>query len=617
MAKGASAAAGAQDRQLEDELVGRIYDVAVDPLNYGDLLDVWEELMAPERRRSPRSNRLSFPGPEISSHFSRLAAILDRSGAVLDGNADALLAAYPRVAAFCIDEHLGIRAVNQPGRVLFGLQAGMPLSELPLCAPDLTALTRSVRACLAGSDGRAPLLRLALDATEPDKDGTADRDEPRPLLVRLHRVEDGEGRKLVRVVTSELLWPPALDDTLARSFGLTASEIDVLRGLSRSLSPREIAVLRGRSVETVRAQVKSLLQKTSTRSQGDVVRLALSAMDVSDPATAKQSTGRRWSGGSGSNGIAPSPFRTLERPEGRRMEYLVLGDPRGRPVLYFCGVFGFCRLPAAAEADLARRGIRLIVPVRPGYGGSDPLPRDVDRLQATAGDMAAVARAEGATRLPALVVQDDMLHAAALHRDHPEMLDAILGIAAGLPVTRPEQFDRMGKWHRFVYSAARYTPHLLRPMIRVGIAMVSNIGKKSFLDTVLRQSRSDMAHLRSPHTFEAMQVGSEITLSANRTAFEAMVREFALTHAPESRELVDGLRDGPPVRIFSGPDDMRLPPETLAEMQEDYPWIEFVKSETGGSLLLFDRWDRVTEMIDDMLSRELPQMGDVPDSGQS
>jgi pimeloyl-ACP methyl ester carboxylesterase len=67
------------------------------------------------------------------------------------------------------------------------------------------------------------------------------------------------------------------------------------------------------------------------------------------------------------------PDRHLVLPDGRRLTYREYGAPQGRPVIYHHGTpssrvepeaFG---LPAVAAAQ----GVRLIVPDRPGMGGSD------------------------------------------------------------------------------------------------------------------------------------------------------------------------------------------------------------------------------------------------------
>jgi DNA-binding CsgD family transcriptional regulator/PAS domain-containing protein len=62
---------------------------------------------------------------------------------------------------------------------------------------------------------------------------------------------------------------------VARRFGLTGAEADVLRGLSSGASAKQIAEHRQAQVSTVRTQIRGLLEKTGSRRQADLVRLML------------------------------------------------------------------------------------------------------------------------------------------------------------------------------------------------------------------------------------------------------------------------------------------------------------------------------------------------------
>lgn len=62
-------------------------------------------------------------------------------------------------------------------------------------------------------------------------------------------------------------------------------------------------------------------------------------------------------------------------PDGRRMAYAEYGAGQGRPVLFCHGTPGSRLGITPGMADSAEgRGVRLIVPDRPGYGRSDPQP---------------------------------------------------------------------------------------------------------------------------------------------------------------------------------------------------------------------------------------------------
>jgi DNA-binding CsgD family transcriptional regulator len=73
---------------------------------------------------------------------------------------------------------------------------------------------------------------------------------------------------------------PAIDTAaklpaLARRFGFTSAESDILKELSSGATPSDIAERRQVRVSTVRTQIRGLLEKSGSRRQADLVRLLL------------------------------------------------------------------------------------------------------------------------------------------------------------------------------------------------------------------------------------------------------------------------------------------------------------------------------------------------------
>src|SRR6476660_6415790 len=67
-------------------------------------------------------------------------------------------------------------------------------------------------------------------------------------------------------------------------------------------------------------------------------------------------------------------YRTATLPDGRKIEYLVEGDPDGFPLVFHHGTPG-AAVPYLRVSEAAReRGLALVFPSRPGYGESTPRP---------------------------------------------------------------------------------------------------------------------------------------------------------------------------------------------------------------------------------------------------
>jgi DNA-binding CsgD family transcriptional regulator len=83
------------------------------------------------------------------------------------------------------------------------------------------------------------------------------------------------GADIIVLVSDPDAAPPYPDGVLRALFGFTAAEIEVANGLLIGYSLDEVASLRHVGVGTVRNQVKSLLCKTRTKRQSDLVRLLM------------------------------------------------------------------------------------------------------------------------------------------------------------------------------------------------------------------------------------------------------------------------------------------------------------------------------------------------------
>mgnify|MGYP003142930894 CR=1 FL=1 len=86
------------------------------------------------------------------------------------------------------------------------------------------------------------------------------------IVFRLQRCVAPDGAVLVLAASNEISMPPGFCEILIEAFDLTQTEADILCHLVDCRGVNEIAAERGRSVDTIRAQIKSLLAKTETHS---------------------------------------------------------------------------------------------------------------------------------------------------------------------------------------------------------------------------------------------------------------------------------------------------------------------------------------------------------------
>lgn len=572
--------------KLTDEVIDHLYEVALDPMRYEVLLDRWEDLM--RARLTTSQSEAGRPGEvtlsPIARHMERAGEALDRMMAEPPPiEAETLLSQVAHNAAFIIDREMRIVTANGPAAAALGLGAGAELGDLALAPGEAEILARGAERVLFGNTGASTVLRV--HAAGSDK----------PLLVSLRpfRTEDGTPHALA--VTSQMSWPKGFGEVLRRAFDLTNAEAEVMRALAEGHSLAAIAALRGRSVATLRAQLKSVMAKTETTSQSELVRLTLSTMEIarfSDAAVA-----RLAEQDDAHIGLVPRKFQTLTLADGRRMDYLILGDPKGRPCLYLHLDYGLSRWPASAEAEAARAGIRIIVPIRGGYGKSDPVPRQQPYLAQLAEDHLTLLDHLGVGTVPVVSLGGDSYLAIALHAAAPERIGALICCAGALPLSRPEQYQRMHKWHRFILAGARYTPHLLPFMVKAGFALARRLGKRGFIHAVYGKSIADVATFEIPEVMEAMVTGSEVALSKHQSAHDSFAREVIAHETTDWTDEIAALQGKVPVHFLNGLQDPEVPPATLQEYRRDYPWIDFRIYPDAGQLIFFLKWRDVLPLI--------------------
>lgn len=129
-------------------------------------------------------------------------------------------------------------------------------------------------------------IRLAIETTlAQQKSGSAEnvetvlieRNDQKPLMLRVQHLNGGSdlfahsvGLCLIEAPEQQRTAPPQV---LKHVFDLTEQEATIVTRLCEGLSLREISQATGRSYETIRTHMKSILNKTGTSRQGELIAL--------------------------------------------------------------------------------------------------------------------------------------------------------------------------------------------------------------------------------------------------------------------------------------------------------------------------------------------------------
>ncbi|WP_417277895.1 hypothetical protein [Celeribacter sp.] len=555
-----------------DDILSAIYDVALAP-----------ECPKCYARLLPHMDRETVPAGlsehALLKHFHRAEEILARSTAQPQGDeVAALMARFSQSTAILVDARLSVLAANGPAASLFGVETGAPLGSAALPEDTRATLLALVKKHLnprgAGKDAADTLLELHRD------------DHSRPTLLKLHAEVLPKAGPVVLILSSELIWPEGFDAVLAAAFALTPAEIAVIQRLIKSENIQEIATARGRSVDTIRTQVKTILSKTDTRSQAELIRIVLMMMHMATAPGGSQTQ-------PGEDAVRPAvPWQSIELSDGRRLDYREFGAPTGKPVLVWPMDYGFTHWPQAAEAQARALGLRVILPLRGGYGPSDTPPATGSLSEHYARDIAELVAHLDLCPCPHLALGVDVMFVAKFAALFPHLITGVVGCGAVFPVTEPNQIACMDKWHRMILATARHTPRLLPFLIKAGFALAQKAGKDAFIRNIFADAPGDLALLDDPDMREALFNGSHFTLSKDYNAADIFTRttieQMTMDWSQDLRAMAQSL----PVQFLQGAEDTEIPPDMLAQHAARYPEIDIETVENAGRFVFFRAWDK-------------------------
>ena len=546
-------------------VIDRIYDVAIDPSRLEQLIEIWTQQF------DGATNPLSLAHPDLASHVRRAEAILEttQSSRASGQEMPTWWVGTFKNAAFVLNTNCLVVAANRAAQQVLNVAPGAGLDSLPFHAEDI--------ACL----------RTALSGQSRERGNNATlllRNRSDDAIFVFHVTPTLNGEKgYCGIATSAHVWPEPLGGLLASAFDLTLAETEVLKDLTFGFSVKEIAARRMRLETTVRTQVRRLLEKTSTRNLIELVRTTMVLMDI---AHERDQAGPRRSS---SHGVPASLRRheiarivSIKVGQGRNLDFLSVGQPDGAAFFMLPTDAGFTRLTASAEDWIADQGLRMVVPIRAGYGNSDLPAAGYNAMELFVEDILAIANHAGIVRCPVLAFADDLHTAVSLAATAPQRFTAIIGVGAVMPASERRHMQRMPTWTRFVIHNARHAP---RTMPFVGLAImgfVKSLGQRQFLESALASSPADVKALQNTELQSALLRNDNVAFQSKH--FHKAWAAWAV--ANYGKDWQDMLVSATvPITLFAGTEDPFSPIETVREFTALTPAIELREYADCGQLL--------------------------------
>ncbi|WP_298862215.1 LuxR C-terminal-related transcriptional regulator [uncultured Sulfitobacter sp.] len=585
-----------------DKIVDQLYDIALDPKTLDTFIGAWNDagLDADAARKTIKS--IDAFDQAYIAHLERADTFLTR-GSNADKGPDLteIMAPFDSLAAFIVDQHMVVVASNDGAREAFQITDGTALAALPLPPHVKEDLGKSL-GDLFTNTGRTDLM-LRLDM--PEQRG--------PALFQIRLLPDAAPSSMrhALVVTTQYHWKAALGQILEEVFDLTAAEQGVVRALVEGLDAKTIAAGRGTSEGTVRSQIKSILSKMNARSQSEVIRLVLSLRDVAQPASGDRITSTtkisQRPHGDWLQTEAYKPLKTFILPDGRKLDYHDMGLAGDAPILFSHMGYGMARWHAPMLRLAIKHGLRVIVPIRAGYGQSDPLHPKADVLATCRADTRHLLNHLGIARLPYVPQGNDLLFAVDMAVHHPEFISEIIAICGRPFLPGDRHYAGMGKWHRFFLSTARHAPHLLRFTAKAAIAMSKRVGPVEMFRTMNQRSAADIALLNDPEIVSILIANADLIAGKGTDVSQAYAMELLETEADWSHLMLRA--KDVPTSFINGNDDPSTDVVTIAEYRETYPWIEIEIIPEAGQLLIYQHFDTVIPKLADAAKKVIAADG--------
>ncbi len=571
------------------KIVDQLYDIALDPQSLDGFIDAWNEAGLDARAARQTIADIDQFDQAYQDHLNRADTFLAR-GADADESLDltAILTPFNALAAFIVDPDLTVVAGNAGAKQAFGIEDGVHLNALHLPLEALDAVDDAIRTVLRNAEAPDHLLKVEF------------ADQRGPALFQFRRLQavEAKGVEHVLVVTTRYHWQAALGQTLEEVFGLTSAEQGVVRALVEGLDAKSISAERGTSEGTVRGQIKSILAKMNARTQSEVIRLVMSLRDVAEgsallpdqPESQALSTTSGWL-----QAEVWKPFKTLTLTDGRRLDYHDMGPITGAPVLY--SHMGYCM--ARWHEPMLRlafsSGLRVICPIRAGYGHSDNLDPKADVLEATRTDTKALLDHLGINRLPYVTQGNDLIFATDFACHFPDAVTEIIGLCARPCLPGDRHYSGMGKWHRFFLSTAKHAPHLLKFTAKAAVTMAKRIGVKEMFRQMHQNSPADLMVLQDAELAGVLVANAELIAGEGTNVAQAYAMEILATESDWSDLIVQC--KGTDLCFINAAQDPSMDVATNAEYREAYPWIDIEVIPDAGQLLIYQHYDTVIPRI--------------------
>lgn len=567
---------GTHATPTREQVIAAIYEIVLRPDHYERVVSVWDDHLSDLLRdmgdfsnagEQPLAAELQVD-PELQDHFRRAHVILEQLGRKApQSELERCINGAPGFVLLTgVDGR--VRAAGQAARQLLDNPRDLGALRAHLPVPSAQMLDGLLEAAREGTD-QAQAVVLSTDM------------RPRHLIARMAPCDEGSAQ--IMIESLDYQWTPTAERMLVSSFGLSPAEVEIVRNLMEGHSLREIAERSHRSEHTVRNQAKSVLAKTGAPGQADLIRLVAFLIERGNQLRTN-----------GHPGAVDLNDEVLEMRTGLKMQLYQCGDPKGRPAIYLHGMMDGLAPLQYLKDRLHRRGLRILAPVRPGYGRSEPVADPHAALRAMSDHVGELMDRFDIRRAAVLGHMAGVVQGHTICAGGDPRVRGMVAVAGSGPLLRRDQFHGMARRQRVMGYTARWTPSLLPFFVRAAISLIDSEEVQTFMDALYPPGTHERDVVARLNLAELMHAGYRFAAQAGTEGFvsdaRVMVSDWV---SPLSKQ-------AKPVIHLHGALDPVVPVGVAEEFAGTRPNVTFRVLADVGQFLIYERPDVVLDALDEL-----------------
>ncbi|WP_414431412.1 alpha/beta hydrolase [Alcanivorax sp. IL2] len=560
-----------EDDNNNDALIGKIYETALSPGDWVELLDTiagWTD-----NRPQPGHTGTALEPRQSSNDVDQLIAHLERavrSSAymhALEDRTQVLNAMYNQMPwpMLMLDDSMQVLECNPVARQVLADGPVQLREDGTLLFAD-RELKQALDRINRLAEGRETQL------ISSPQDGVS-------LLCLPVQKSDAPGniaqlRTIVWVLAGHSVVTPS-PEMLRSLFNISQAESRLLHLLCKIGNLSQSAKLLNVSIHTARTQLKSTMAKLNANSQVQLVSHAMGHALVQAAKLPQIQQDREY---------------TLSLPDRRVLSWYEYGDPHGRPVLTLDNLGA--ALPDHSYFDdwYREKGLRVIMIVRPGYGIST-YKADME-FRDFGPDILALCEHLELHRPPMAAFCGGGPYALCAAALYPDIFDRLGLLASTVPIEHFE-LDKLDPLHNMFLRLFRRDPRLFVLVGRLGIRGVQKAPEKFFAMIAKGLCDQDKAVLANP---DLLQRTIKCMRRSHFQGARIMIDEYLRMQHPWQ---VDLSKITMPVMQWHGEDDRIISIGSARGLAGDLPGVRLRSFPGLGRFMVYPMWkDFLTELLD-------------------